>query len=49
MAVFIGIFLALIVINVALLLFSTSQRTWVRRRQMPKSPAISKTKIYSQG
>ena len=49
MAVFIGIFLTLIVINVALLLFSTSQRRWVRRPKMPKSPAISKTKIYSQG
>ncbi len=49
MALFIGIFVTLAVINALLLLFSTFQRSWKMPRRAPKQTSITKTEVYTQG
>jgi len=46
MALFIGIFIALVVINVLLLIFSSSLRYPVGRRESGRTVRPSKSKIY---
>lgn len=46
MALFIGIFVALVVINALLLIFSSSLRYPARRRESRPQTKVPKTRIY---